>query len=337
MTIMHSLDEIGLLPAVTSTVKSRKDVNPFYSNGNLPIFVAPMTCIVRNENYYKFEQNKFNAILPVSSVDNCYGKLFDDGRWIALTLNHFKMWFVDGRARKDVPYNILIDVANGHMQELYDGVREAKKGYAMLKVMIGNIANPATYIECCDAGVDYVRVGIGGGKGCLTSVMTGIHASLPYLLENINAYRKNHKDAVTKVIADGGIDTTDKIIKCLALGADYVMMGRPFASCDGVCKAVTVRKKVDPTTNDKTEEYYGLYYGQASVEGQFDRFGEVKSYPEGTSIEVLIDKDLASFEQEIEASLRSAMSYCGAKTLSDFIGKVQYTYMSYNEFTQYKK
>ena len=323
MTIMHSLDEIGLLPAVTSAVKSRKDVNPFYSNGNLPIFVAPMTCIVRKDNYYTFEQNKFNAILPVSTADDCYGRLFDDGRWIALTLNHFKMWFVDGYARRDVPYNILIDVANGHMQELYDVVKEAKKQYSMLKVMIGNIANPTTYIECCHAGVDYVRVGIGGGKGCLTSVMTGIHASLPYLLENINAYRVSNENATTKVIADGGIDTTDKIIKCLALGADYVMMGRPFAACEGVCKS--------------TYETSGWYYGQASEQGQLDRFGEVRSYPEGTSVKVPITTTLKEFREEIEASLRSAMSYCGATKLSEFIGKVQYMYMSHNEFIQYKK
>ena len=79
------------------------------------------------------------------------------------------------------------------------------------------------------------------------------------------------------------------------------------------------------------------YYGQSSEQGQLDRFGKVKANPEGTSVLVSVDTTLKEFTNKFEAALRSAMSYCGAKTLNDFIGKVRYEYMSPDEFRAYNK
>lgn len=79
------------------------------------------------------------------------------------------------------------------------------------------------------------------------------------------------------------------------------------------------------------------YYGQSSEQGQLDRFGKVKANPEGTSVMVSVDTTLKELTDKFEAALRSAMSYCGAKTLDDFIGKVKYEYMSPDEFRAYNK
>lgn len=355
---MYSLDEIGLIPAATSSIKHRADVNPFYGN-KLPIFVAPMTCLLNLENWETFYNSKVIPIWPIRDANNKDRVLPPSNLvgWTAMTVEEFKWVFNACRANESVPkgyFKILIDCANGNMEELFSIVKDAKQEYGdKLVVMIGNIANPKTYLECCKAGVDYVRVGIGGGSGCTTSVQTGIHASMPWILEGI----KNEKvlidyntkgepwtrdkdfnqigDFRTKVVADGGITNPSRAIKCLALGADYVMMGKAFAGCEEVADFQTIKYERESHNEDYLKKT--LYYGQSSELGQMDRFGKVKANPEGTDLWVPVTTTLKEFTDKFEAALRSAMSYCGAKTLNDFIGKVKYEYMSPDEFRAYNK
>lgn len=326
--IMVSLNEIAILPARISNVKSRKDVDPYDSNGKLPVFVSPMTCILNDKNIDVFKDSLAIPIAPVDFVSPYYGMPSEDESWKALTLGQFEYWFVDGNAINNRKYNILIDCANGHMNKLYEVVRIAKENYGNhLCIMIGNIANPETYVNCCKVGVDYVRVGIGGGNGCTTSVQTGIHASLPYLLNWINIYKKQlllQDEFTTKVVADGGIDTTAKIIKCLALGADYVMCGKMFAYC----------VEAGVLCNDKIHKQY---YGQSSILGQQDRFGKIVSAPEGSVTQISSKYTLDQLMCDIESALRSAMSYCDTLTLGKFIGNVKTCRQSVNEFVQYEK
>lgn len=341
---MYSLDEIGLIPAIMSQVKHRGDVDPYvknyYGDRKLPIFVSPMTCIVNANNIETFDRSLVEPILPVLSGGlELRRQLLTDSDWdgwTAVTMQEFGYLFNECHAPEDRYYNILIDVANGHMAELFTMVEDAKQEYGQkIRVMIGNIANPETYIECCRSYVDFVRVGIGGGSGCTTSVQTGIHTSMPYILEGI----KNAKatlDATssikfrTKVVADGGVTNVSRAIKCLALGADYVMMGRCFAQCEEAC-------------GELRPPYPGMlvrerrYYGQSSEKGQLDRFGKVKSNPEGTDYWIPITTNLVEFTTRFEAALRSAMSYCNATTLKEFIGNVKYEIMSEAEFNAFNK
>lgn len=340
---MYSLDEIGLIPAVTSSIKHRADVNPFYGH-KLPIFVAPMTCLIDSKNWETFYKSKVIPIWPIRDANNKERAMPNSllFGWTAMTVEEFKWAFKEHNASTDVPecyYKILIDCANGNMEQLFSLVKSAKAEYGRaLSVMIGNIANPETYIECCKVGVDYVRVGIGGGSGCTTSVQTGIHASMPWILEGIKEVKKEvcRYMPLTKVVADGGITNSSRAIKCLALGADYVMMGKAFAECkEGGTATVRFYNKDHKYPDEFTAQH--LYYGQSSKEGQLDRFGKIKANPEGTAVWVDVTTTLDEFTTKFEAALRSAMSYCGAKTLDDFIGKVKYEYMSPDEFKAYNK
>lgn len=336
---MYSLDEVGLIPTVISDVQHRGDVNPFvtspFGGEKLPIFVSPMTCIINSENICTFSKSKVEPIMPVRQgwerlrLPN--GSMWQG--WTAMTLAEFKASFNAVTAEEDKEHYVLIDVANGHMGELFSVVRDAKQEYGNnLVVMIGNIANPDTYIECCKAGVDYVRVGIGGGSGCTTSVQTGIHTSMPYILSGISHIKDKQPlgSWQTKVIADGGVTNVSRAIKCLALGADYVMMGRCFAQCEEACGELR-----PPYPDMLVKER--RYYGQSSEKGQLDRFGKVKSNPEGTDYWIPVTTNLVEFTTHFEAALRSAMSYCGAHNLSEFIGKVKYEVMSPLEFNAFNK
>lgn len=312
MDRMVSWDEIGLLPYIKTNIEHRGDVNPFVWGKVLPVFVAPMTCIVNDNNIEDFSKG-FIPIMPVR-----YDRpLYSPGYWNAVTLDEFESRFLDC---KDTEWKLCIDTANGHMSKIFDLVWKFKDNNPKSEVMIGNIANPTTYRDCCKAGVDYVRVGIGGGNGCTTSCLTGFHSSLPWLLYEIGKIKEHNPDCVnTKVVADGGIDRIDKAIKALAMGADYVMMGKRFAQCSNV---VTGTK---------------LYYGQSSEQGQKDRFGYVKSAPEGIAKWVPIISTIDEFHDSFEAALRSAMSYTDARTLKEFVGEVVWMVQSKAEFDSYFK
>ena len=328
--MMYSLDEVSIIPSTFTSVKSRKDIITTYTS-KLPIFVAPMTCLVDFINFSSFEDNKVIPILPVYDINN--KELFkqrltfiQQSKWGALTLNEFEDTFCRNKWNLDKEnlFNICIDTANGHLHDIYVATKYAKKSFPNLAIMVGNIANPKTYDEICknySDSVQFIRVGIGGGSGCTTSVQTGVHTSLPYLITEINKIKKSYANKPL-VIADGGVNTIDRAIKCLALGADYVMMGSMFANC----------KEVGNYNEVKNE-----YYGQSSIRGQLDRFGEIRSNPEGLEKIVEINTTLNEVCSKFDAALRSAMSYCNAKTLEEFIGKPKIEYQTLKEFENYMK
>ena len=328
--MMYSLDEVSIIPSTFTSVKSRKDIITTYTS-KLPIFVAPMTCLVDFINFSSFEDSKIIPIFPVYDINN--KELFkqrltfiQQSKWVALTLNEFEDTFCRNKWNLDKEnlFNICIDTANGHLHDIYVATKYAKKSFPNLAIRVGNIANPKTYDEICknySDSVQFIRVGIGGGSGCTTSVQTGVHTSLPYLITEINKIKKSYANKPL-VIADGGVNTIDRAIKCLALGADYVMMGSMFANC----------KEVDNYDEVKNE-----YYGQSSIQGQLDRFGEIRSNPEGLEKIVEINTTLNEVCSKFDAALRSAMSYCNAKTLEEFIGKPKIEYQTLKEFENYMK
>ena len=362
------LDQVALIPKSVSYVNSRKEVYPFDENGKLPVFVAPMTCITDTVNYDLFNSKTY-AILPVFS-NSSY--LFDaiklsDG-WFAVPFDVFKQLADNTKKIDDGHYYVCVDMADGHIALLYEYVAKFKKMYPNSKIMVGNIANSEVYRLCYDCGVDYVRVGIGGGNGCVTSVRTGFHNSIVNMLQELNKIKQDilggycgGNKIPPKIVADGGIDSIGKAIKCLALGADYVMMGRLFAQCDNsrgqklyVRSVDDLRFKIDDPyakispelekklnicekLPDSKEVLVSEYYGQASEKGQTDRFGKVKSAPEGVTVYLPCEYTYSEFVSLFESYLRSAMSYNGSFDLEDFIGKVDWREQSLAEFNSYNK
>lgn len=328
--MMYSLDEVCIVPSTFTSVKSRKDIITVYTS-KLPIFVAPMTCLVDFTNFSSFENSKVIPILPVYDIND--KEIFEQrlafiqqSKWVALTLNEFEDIFCrdKGNLYRGTFSNICIDTANGHLHDIYTATKYAKKDFPNLAVMVGNIANPETYDEICknySDSVQFIRVGIGGGSGCTTSVQTGVHTSLPYLITEINKIKKSYANKPL-VIADGGVNTVSRAIKCLALGADYVMMGSMFANCEEVNNFTTTENK---------------YYGQSSRQGQLDRFGEIKSNPEGLGKIVEINTTLNEVCSKFDAALRSAMSYCNARCLTNFIGVPKIEYQTLREYQNYIK
>lgn len=241
--IGYSYNDLTIVPETISEIKSRSECNPFYQDDFLPIFTAPMASVVSDKNYQIFENNKIHSIIPRNIDINIRKEFINKNIWVALSLNEFKDIFIDNsnNLEKNKTYYICVDIANGHMKYLYKLCSEAKnKAYEnnyTLIIMTGNIANPETYKWICEFNynsnhivIDYIRVGIGGGSGCLTASNTSCHYPMGTLIDE--CYKLYHKSYVSpKIIADGGIRNFSDVIKALALGANYVMIGSLFAQC----------------------------------------------------------------------------------------------------------
>jgi len=256
-SIGYSYNDITIIPSVISDISSRSECNPFIGNTKnwLPIFTAPMASVVSENNIDTFLENGITPIIPRNIDLEIRKKEMNNQSWVALSLLEFEDLFINNYLDRigdfRTHYFICVDIANGHMKSLYDKCVKAKNlakdNSYMLTIMTGNIANAKTYrwicdncyiknehgqYECC---IDFIRVGIGGGHGCITTSNTSIHYPQASLIDECrmikDSYCKRYARKFPAIVADGGIRNYDHVIKALALGADYVMIGSVFAQC----------------------------------------------------------------------------------------------------------
>ena len=340
----YSYQDVSIVPARVSDISSRKECYPLDENGYFPLFTAPMSSVVDENTVDNFEKNHIYSILP-RTVE--WEKRFEYGkktkRWIAVSLSEFQNKFIEQKINEEwFGMRVLIDIANGHMKELFDMVKVAKTRYGKdnLIVMIGNIANPETYHEVVKCGADMVRCSIGTGNGCTTSSNVSIHYPIASLLDEIkqikNGYEPNKK--LPKIIADGGIRNYSDVIKALALGADYVMVGSVFSSLLGSAGDIFDKSMQEDSLDKSKVKYVGssqfrldvgqgnevmihpvkLFYGMASRRGQKDmKCAELKT-SEGVEKIIPMINDISGWIENFDSYLRSAMSYTNARNLKDF-------------------
>ena len=248
----YSYNDLTIIPSIISGINSRSECNPFVDDINtlLPIFTAPMASVVNEDNLDVFIKNGITPIIPRNIDIGRRKYLINQNHWVALSLKEFEDLFINNAQDRQVDssahYFICVDIANGHMHSLYTKCVLAKQlskklGYK-LTIMTGNIANPDTYKWICNFNmqskmrvIDFIRVGIGGGSGCITTSNVSTHYPQASLIDECYNIKKQllleTEDILPKIIADGGIRNYDHVIKALALGADYVMIGSLFAQC----------------------------------------------------------------------------------------------------------
>lgn len=350
--MLYSLQDITLIPATISEINSRSECNPYYNNKKLPLFVAPMSQILDENNWETY--NKYvNTIIPRNIPLETRLEL-STKTFVALSLDEFQDRFCYDQ-EPDATHYILVDVANGHMQKLLDACALAKIFWEdKLVLMAGNVANPETYFDYSRAGIDYIRLSIGSGSQC-TTANTGIFYPMASLITNTNHHKQRVIDdidcrnpeykSVPKIVADGGFNTFGDIIKALALGADYVMCGKIFAQTVEACGEILY--EVFPSNYDilkdgpfnewiRTQEISRMkflgchrdYYGMSTKMAQREFGKEGNKTEEGIYSIVHIRWYLATWITEFTDYLKSAMSYTNAKDLNRFIGKVEYGILS---------
>ena len=347
----YSYNDIAIVPAIKSNVEHRSECNPFtgqFNNSDLPIFTAPMSTVVNEQNFNLFEKNHIIPILPRNFGLETRIDYLRRGKWTAVGLQECEDLFINNDWDMEIypDVNVLIDIANGHMSKLHDMIYYAKVKYKWsnrFKIMAGNIANPMTYYELAKAGCDMIRVNIGVGEGCITWSNLGTGYPCASLISEIYEIKKKLEHAgewTPLIIADGGIRNYSDVNKSLALGADYVMIGGLFSKLvesaaptfyydkDGVSihEINPFEHKIDAYpdgTFDIDEEYivdnlHKVFYGMASRRGQEDINGEKKKTSEGIQKILPATTNLRKWSENMIAYMQSAMSYTNCLYLDAF-------------------
>ena len=348
-------NDITIVPAELSSISSRSEINPYTVDGKLPLFTAPMDTVINDSNIKPFIKNGINICLPRHVR---YEELKNNIMLLNGSSPHdfFYSYGLDEiieliESDAELPKRVLIDVANGHMQRLYDVSKQIKEKYGdQIELMVGNIANPNTYRKYCEIGVDYIRVGIGGGSACTTSANVGVHYPMASLIEEC-AMIKCAFDKPTKIIADGGFKNYSDIIKALALGADYVMIGSLFNKCLESCSKNFLQIEAGNSTKAYKEistkdalsyfkegvDIYKYYRGMSTKEVQKSWNRKELKTGEGITKYNLVDSTLEGWTENFTDYLKSQMSYVGARNLDDFVGEVDFVQITQNAFLRFNK
>lgn len=327
----YSLNDVSIVQAPVSDIEHRSECNPYDINGMLPIFTAPMPCVVDRNTIDKYKNAKINPILPRSEdYDYRVESLLKGDYFVAFSLDEFIKITMksDVIENNDVNVKILIDIANGNMSKLHDAIKFAKNRFGdKIIIMSGNVASPESYVALSKAGCDYVRCSVGSGTGCNTTTYTGIYYPMASLLNLCYANKKLY-GLKSKIIADGGLSEYRDCFKCFALGADYVMMGSTFSKLSDSSAKTEIY-------NDKVVK---LYYGMASEYGQKMLGKEKLSASEGKVVYLTpVNKYISDYAKDFQNYLMSCMSYCGKSNFLDFVGNVNLIVVSPNAYNQFNK
>lgn len=221
-------DDISLIPTQISRIKSRTEAstscNFMGMKLTVPVISSPMDSVTGID--MAKELSALGCLGILNRFDSSLESLLNakNGRGIkavSIALNT-DMRTVEKIVEKK--YMICIDTANANNKEVLKKTEQIKRKFDV-KIIVGNIAHGDSLHQLEDAGADAVRVGIGSGSVCTTSIQTGIGIGQVSSLLNIYHIRESKKINI-KIIADGGIKSPGDVAKAIALGADIVMLGR---------------------------------------------------------------------------------------------------------------
>ena len=298
-------DDISLIPTEISRMKSRKEVD---TSSNflgiklaVPIVSSPMESVTGID--MAKELYKLGCLGIVNRFDSSLDELLKNKNGtrkiiaISIALNtpiDVVKKLSEGRKI------ICIDTANASNREVLKKTEQVKKNVD-LKVIVGNIAHGASLKHLVDSGADGVRVGIGSGSVCSTSIQTGIGIGQVSSLLNVLFARKENKLKIA-IIADGGIKGAGDIAKAIALGADAVMLGRLLAGT----------RETPGEVIRYSDQLWKKYRGSAS-------FGvKMKNeFIEGEETMVAYKGAVANVVNAVSDGLRSSMSYMNCRTIEE--------------------
>ncbi|MDD7448532.1 MAG: IMP dehydrogenase [Phocaeicola sp.] len=216
---------------------------------------------------------------------------------------------------------IVIDTAHGHSLSVIEKLKEAKKRFPQIDIVVGNIATGEAAKALVEAGADAVKVGIGPGSICTTRVVAGV--GVPQL-SAIYEVAKALDGTGIPLIADGGLRYSGDVVKALAAGGYCVMIGSLVAGTEESPGDTII------FNGRKFKSYRGMGSLEAMENGSKDRYfqggtNDVKKLvPEGIAARVPYKGSLYEVIFQLVGGLRAGMGYCGAQNIKE-LHKAKFT------------
>lgn len=373
--IMYGLDDIVILPSNSTKIVHRGDISIKNESNKYPIFVSPMPSIINEHNYKTFSDAGLNVIIP-RTVDISIRLNLINNIFVAMGLDEFKEYFLsetNSLSNNDEKFYVCIDIANGHMEYLHNLLLEAKLKYRNnLVLMAGSVADGSLYNKFANIGIDYIRVGIGGGSICTTSVLSGCHVTLPYILSSMIKYKKEAESKYRAIHNEESIDndideieipddrrnrrkavnkenkylrelfTVPKIIvdggiNTFAKINKLLALGADYVML-GNMLAQTEEACADTIIKDNNK--YHVYYGMSTKRAQIEYNRKELKIEEGIERLVPIKYTLKEFIDFFSFYLREAMSLTNCEHLYQFnpdnVNLMLITQNGFNEFNSNK-
>ncbi|MBN2486614.1 MAG: IMP dehydrogenase [Bacteroidales bacterium] len=222
---------------------------------------------------------------------------------------------------------LCIDSSDGFsvwQKETIEFVKETYKG--TVKIGAGNIVDSDGFNYLAEAGADFVKVGIGGGSICITREQKGIGRGQATAIIDVakarDEYFKKH-NVYIPICSDGGIVQDYHMVLALAMGADFLMMGRYFARFD---ESPTRKLMVG---NRYVKEYWGEGSNRARNWQRYDYGGsENLKFEEGVDSYVPYAGKLRDNLDITLGKIRSTMCSCGAISIEELRQNAKITLVS---------
>ncbi len=222
---------------------------------------------------------------------------------------------------------LCIDSSEGFSEWQKLTIEWIRKNYGdTVKVGAGNVVDADGFRFLADCGADFIKVGIGGGSICITRETKGIGRGQATALIDVCKARDEYFEETgvyIPVCSDGGIVYDHHMTLALAMGADFIMLGRYFARFD---ESPSNKVSINGT-------YYKEYWGEGSARARnwqrYDLGGDKKlSFEEGVDSYVPYAGTLKDNVALSLSKVKSTMCNCGAKTIPELQQKAKLTLVS---------
>ncbi len=222
---------------------------------------------------------------------------------------------------------LCIDSSEGYSCWQANTIKWIREKYGdTVKVGAGNVVDREGFLFLAEAGADFIKVGIGGGSFCITRETKGIgRGQATAIIDVVNARNEYYEKTgiYIPVCSDGGIVHDYHITLALAMGSDFVMLGRYFARFD---ESPTNKLMVNGAY---VKEYWGEGSNRARNWQRYDLGGSTKlSFEEGVDSYVTYAGPLHDNVEKSLYKVKSTMCNCGALSIPELQEKAKLTLVS---------
>jgi IMP dehydrogenase len=312
-----SYDDVLLVPKY-SEIESRSQID-IGSNLDstirldLPVISSPMDTVTEDKMALAMHQfgglgliHRYNSIEDQVAIAALACFQNDDAK-VGAAIGMTGDFEERALALRSVGVKVLcVDVAHGHHIMMERCLKTLKDRFGdEIHIMAGNVATLEGFDALASWGANSIRVGIGGGSICSTRLISG--HGVPTLASVIDCAKSTYD---VKIIADGGVKTSGDIVKSLAAGADFVMIGSLLAG--------TEETPGEVYTNN-TGKKYKVYRGMAQ-----NNWRGKTSTPEGISTTVPYRGSAKDVLKDLAGGIRSGFSYTGVRSLRELQSKATF-------------